>query len=152
MINSVETLPQAMALIQDFLIERTAATPADVRATLREVIDPSQPTPVATRKAIEVIYARRAELPVELLQIGVQMTNLMVRYQQLGYQNGRGQGILAELLSIPGVQPTEAVPTEPPAPDPNFTPETETDGADTPAITAPPLPPEEPKVVPPSPV
>lgn len=59
---------EARDALLNFIIDRTAPVPSDVRDKLRELL--LQPSPVAAvAEAVELIYARREEVPPELATI-----------------------------------------------------------------------------------
>lgn len=131
---------QAAASIHNFFIDNIAPLPDDFKEKLRELLVEQAAGPFQARLVLELIYARKDDLPVEMLQIGLQLTQLMVNYQQLGYQNGRGQGIVDQLLAMPGVEPAAPVEARSvPKPDPQFVPSEETAPLSAPEAEAPPV-------------
>ena len=100
----METPIDSVKAILDFLIDRTAAIPDDVRGRLRELVQPGLSPVVAIVEASELIYARRDELPPELLDIGAQMATVAATHNFHGMANeNRGYAMAAAIRRMPAV-------------------------------------------------
>lgn len=101
--------------IQDFLFNRTAAIPDDVRERLKDFIRPGFNAIEACVYCTELIYARREELPVELLQIGAAAATICSTVPLNGMQE-RGAAIVYTINKMPGV--VKVLPSKFAAPEP----------------------------------
>jgi len=124
---------EAIALAQSFLIDSAETVPELFRKKLRELVTPGKlPGPIAIQKIAELCYAWRDKLPKEAIEVGLQNAGILVMYQQFGYQDGRGQGMVSafnggtddlpkpdpefseETLSQPPASPVTPQPMSPP--------------------------------------
>ena len=120
---------QGLKAVQDFLFTGIE-TPADVREKLIELIDPTKQTsPVhAAYEAAELIYARRDELPPELLEIGAQLATMLAFHRLYGMAvDSRGDAMAATIRAMPSVasEPPPAEQLEAPEPKAEYMPEPE---------------------------
>lgn len=120
-----DTPMQPIISLQDFLIDRVAAVPDDIRDKLREILTSTQALPLRVKELGEFIYARRDVCPPSLLAIGIEAMQMLITYSQLGYQDGRGAGIIAGLVEAGGKLATVAAPAEPPEPMTEYLPATD---------------------------
>jgi hypothetical protein len=84
---------EARDALLNFIIDRTAPVPSDIRDRLRELL--LQPSPAAgTAEAVELIYARRDEVPAELAVVAADAAAFCasVGFHGLG-DGGRGTRI-----------------------------------------------------------
>lgn len=103
---TIETPLDGIAALQDFLIDRTAPLSADIRNQLRELCSPtySQGPVAGSAMAAELIYAKRDEVPPELLEIGAQLATMLAGFNMHGMgQDSRGYAIAATIRKMPAV-------------------------------------------------
>jgi hypothetical protein len=114
----------AQAAIQDFLLDRPAETPDDVRDMLKEFVRPGYNPVEASLNMAELIYARRDELPVELLAIGADIAAMVASFgfNGMGGPNGRGAAIAYTIRQMPGVVAAPEATYDPPEPKAEFMP------------------------------
>ena len=100
---------QGQTAILRFLLNRPAATPSDVRDQLEQFAVPEMtPSPVVgCIETVELIYARRADLPLELISLGADLAEMIARVPfQMGIgptgEPGRAQSIFQVLSSAIG--------------------------------------------------
>lgn len=100
----------------DYLMDREATTPDDVRAKLRDLSRPGASPVTTSVEVAELIYARRDDLPPQLLTLGAAITDMLGNYDFHGMRStGRGAGISRALRRIDGVSaPIAAAPTADP--------------------------------------
>lgn len=109
---------QGQGAILRFLLNRPAATPDDVREKLEQLALPETTiSPVANcLEAVELIYARRHDLPVELVSLGADLAEMAARLRfamgpGVTGEAGRAIGISTVLRAIDGVASEGDVPT-----------------------------------------
>lgn len=93
----------------DFLNDRPAPVPDEIRDKLREFA--KAPSPVETCvNASELIYARRAELPAELVDIGAAMAVMAAAHGFSGMdRDGRGARMALALRRDAGTKPPKGM-------------------------------------------
>lgn len=106
MTAEIKTPVDAQAAVQDFLFDRPAETPDDVREKLKEFVRPGYGAVEASIGLTELIYARRDELPVELLTIGAGIATMVggFNFDGMGGPDGRANAIAFTLRKMPGVE------------------------------------------------
>lgn len=109
----IEGPVQGQTALLRFLINRTAAMPDDVRDKLIQLAMPDTAPSgvVASIEAVELIYARKDDLPPALLGLAADLADMSTRLDFHDYRStGRGPGISAALRQIDGVEPAAAPP------------------------------------------
>lgn len=99
---------EARDALLDFIIDRTAPLPDDMRAKLRELL--LQPSPVAgTAEAVELLYARRADVPAEFVPIVADAASFCAEIGAHGLaDDGRGTLIALVMRRDSGTLPEDA--------------------------------------------
>lgn len=110
---------QGVQAIVDYLIDTTNVIPDDVRERLRGLVAVGNSPVVSSVEAMELIYARRDELPPELLSIGVALARVNTDHGFHGLrEDGRGAAITNILKAMPGVSAPIPAPVSPEPPEP----------------------------------
>jgi hypothetical protein len=100
--RAIETPHEAKIVLNDFLLARQVAIPSDVREQLISIINLSSPIETAV-EAAELIYARREELPTELLELGAQTAAMCASFDFYGFRSkdNRGYAMAKVLRKLP---------------------------------------------------
>lgn len=115
----IDSPVEGIAALQDYFLENgLGAVPEDTRAQFKEFIGPGQ-SPVQVAAGIaELVYARRDDLPPEILEIGAQLALLCQVHNLFGLGvDNRGAMIAGTIRSMNAVAteapPAVIVPPEP---------------------------------------
>ncbi len=128
------SIVDASSAIQDFLLDRPAALPDDVRDRLRELTRQGSGAIPAVRAAAEMVFARIDTMPPEALVLAAEMVQQLDYYDLAGIRDDdRGQRMIAYLLDRADVTLSPAglafLEREPPDPAAEFAPLPEPDEA-----------------------
>jgi hypothetical protein len=118
--KSFTGVSDAALAIQDFLMDRTAELPEDVRTKLRALVGPTTSPVDAVVRGAELMYARRSELPPEAQELAAGLALIAQQYNFHGLAvEDRGSKIALAMLREAGV----AAPTGITYPDPEDDPD-----------------------------
>ncbi len=136
----IESPVEGVNALQNYFLDNGFGNvPDELKDKFKEFIAPGNSPVVASANAAELIYARREDLPVELLEIGAQLAMMCgaFNFHGLGAES-RGAQMAMTIRSMDAV-PTEAPPAviSPPEPKAEYVPAGEGVQAEAPALPEP---------------
>lgn len=121
---AIITPVDAQSAIIDYLVDHGSELSSDIRDQLKTYATPGTSSVDASINLVELAYARKGDLPPALLSLAADTAVMATSNNFHGYRDtGRGPGIAAELLKLPGVQPsTPEAPAQAPEVNEDFLP------------------------------
>lgn len=146
--KSFTSVSEAARCIQDFLFDRDAALPDDLRETLRDLVGPSVSPVDSVVKGAELMYARKDELPAEAQELAAGLALLAQQYNFHGLAtDNRGSRMALALMRDAKIKAPTGVSypkkEDDPAANGAFVPKTEFVSEANVVVTPPPVPVEE---------
>lgn len=128
--RSFDGVADAARAIQDFLFDRDATLPDDVRNSLRELVGPTTSPVDAVVHGAKLLYARNAELSNEARELGAGLALMAAQYNFHSMaENDKGSRMALALMRDAGVKAPTGVrypkQDSDPEPDAEFAPKSE---------------------------
>jgi hypothetical protein len=108
--TSFTSVSEAARAVQDFLFDRDAALPDDLREKLRNLVGPTTSPVDTVVQGAEMMYARRDELAPEAQQLAAALALVAQQYNFHGMaEDNRGSKIALAMMRDSGVPKPTAV-------------------------------------------